>query len=77
MRPRNHGKGKKKALIDEMVVLTIPSFKLAEKEFKNKKEAGTLTMADEIDFERLKKEEIMRMKKRQGDRLYEKEQTAM
>jgi len=34
-------------------------------------------MADEIHFERLKKEEIMRMKKRKEDRLYEKEQSAM
>ena len=60
-----------------MVLLTVLRFKLAEKEFKNKKESGILTMADEIHFERLKKEEIMRMKKRKEDRLYEKEQSAM
>jgi hypothetical protein len=36
-----------------------------------------LTIAEEIDFERLRQEEIMRMKKREEDRLYEKEQTAM
>lgn len=77
MRRKHHGKGKKNALIDEMVLLTVLSFKLAEKEFKNKQDAGTLTMAEEIDFERLKKEEIMRMKKRKEDRLFEKEQAAM
>ena len=69
--------GVSKRLIDEMIWLTVQSFKLAEKEFKSKKEAGTLTMADEIDFERLKKEEIMRIKKRKENRLYEKEQIAM
>ena len=68
---------RKKSSIDQMVLLTILSFKLAEKEFKNKTEAGTLTMADAIHFERLKKEEIMRMKKRKEDRIYEKEQAAM
>ena len=67
----------RKVLVDEILLLTAPSFKHAEQEFKNKKEAGSLTLADEIDFERLKKEEMMRMKKRKEDRRYEKEQTSM
>ena len=78
MRQGYHGKGKKKiSLIDQIVLLTVLSFKVAEKEFKNKKEAGTLTMADAIHFERLKKEEIIRMKKRKQDRIYEEEQAAV
>ena len=67
----------RKVLVDEILLLTVPSFKDAEQEFKNKKEAGNLTLADEIGFERLKKEEMMRMKKRKEDRRYEKEQTSM